>query len=116
VKPASCRPWNSSRRWAAEGLQASSKGALVNFVPNRKPSVTDGPFAETKELIAGFWLIKVNSRAEAIDWARRSPAPFGTDQEGTIEVRQVFDSEDFGPEAAANENALREEIAKRQLA
>ena len=97
---------------AGEGLQASSKGAMVTFTPGRKPSVTDGPYAETKELIAGFWIIKVNSREEAIEWARRSPAPFGPNQEGRIEVRQLFDPEDFGREIAEKENALREQIGQ----
>jgi len=95
-----------------EGLQASSKGARVKFAGG-KTSVVDGPFAETKELIAGFWLIQVKSRAEAIEWARRSPPPHEGDCE--IEVRQVFESADFGPEVEAQENALRDEIAKRSL-
>jgi hypothetical protein len=100
---------------AAEGLQASSKGAKVKFVPGQKPTVVDGPFAETKELIAGFWLIDVKSKEEALAWAVRSPAPHGPDQECEIEVRRVFDAGDFGPEVEANEKALRDEIAKRAL-
>ena len=99
----------------AEGLQASSKGAKVKFLPNAKPAVVDGPFAETKELIAGFWLIQCKSKEEAIAWAMRSPMPHGPNEESEIEVRRVFDSEDFGAEVAANEQALRDEIAKRTL-
>src|ERR1700694_3817692 len=98
---------------AAEGLQATSKGAKVKFAPGQKPKVLDGPFAETKELIAGFWMIEVRSREEAIAWAMRSPMPHGPDQESEIEVRRVFDPSDFGPDAAENEQALRDEIAKR---
>src|SRR6188474_3474616 len=74
---------------AGEGLQPSSKGARVTFSKG-KPTVTDGPFAETKELVAGYWLIQAKSKQEAIDWARR--APF---QDGQIEIRQVFELEDF---------------------
>ncbi len=74
---------------AAEGLQASSKGARVEF-SGGKPKVTDGPFTETKELIAGFWMIQVKSREEAIEWAKRVPF-----QEGEIELRQVFELSDF---------------------
>jgi hypothetical protein len=91
---------------AGEGLQASSKGARVTF-SNRKPSVTDGPFTETKELIAGFWLIQVNSREEAIEWAKRVPF-----DEGEVEVRQVFELEDFGSgEAIEHHKRLREQAA-----
>jgi hypothetical protein len=100
---------------AAEGLQASSKGAKVKFSPGGKTSVVDGPFTEAKELIAGFWLIQVKSKDEAIAWASRSPAPHGPDQESEIEIRQVFEASDFGPEVAASENALRSEIEKQAL-
>ena len=100
---------------AGEGLQASSKGARVKFTPKGKPTVVDGPFAETKELIAGFWLIDCKSKEEAVAWAMKSPMPHGPDQDSEIEVRRVFDAEDFGPEVAANEKALRDEIAKRTL-
>jgi hypothetical protein len=80
---------------AAEGLQPSSKGARVKFSGGKR-TVTDGPFAETKELIAGFWLIQVKSREEAIEWVKRCPNPFpGTEAE--IEIRQVFEADDFGP-------------------
>ena len=77
---------------AAEGLQASSKGARVKFSGGKR-TVTDGPFAETKELVAGFWLWQVKSQEEAIAWVKR--APFGDGVE--IEIRQVFEAEDFGP-------------------
>ena len=102
---------------AGEGLQASSKGARVKF-KGGKPTVVDGPFAETKELIAGFWLIQVKSKAEAIEWASRSPAPHGPNVESEIEVRQIFEAADFPadvfpPEEAAKEQALREEMQRR---
>jgi hypothetical protein len=77
------------------GLHPSSKGARIQF-SNGKRVITDGPFAETKELIAGFWLIRANSMAEAIEWAKRVPAPHGECAEGQIEIRQVFELEDFG--------------------
>jgi hypothetical protein len=79
---------------SGDGLQASSKGARVRFTKG-KPTVIDGPFAETKELIAGFWMLRVKSKEEAIEWAKRCPAPFGDDQEGELELRQVFEAEDF---------------------
>jgi len=96
---------------AGEGLQASSKGARVRF-SGGKPTVIDGPFAETRELIAGFWIIQVASREEAISWATRAPAPFGNDQEGEIEVRQVFEASDF-PSEAGHEQKLRDQIANK---
>jgi hypothetical protein len=99
---------------AGEGLQATSKGAKVKFTPAQKPVAVDGPFAESKELIAGFWLIQVKSKEEAIAWALRSPAPHGPNVATEIEIRQVFDPSDFGPDAAENERALRDEIAKRR--
>ncbi len=81
---------------AGEGLQPSSKGARVKFSGDKR-TVVDGPFAETKELIAGFWLIQVRSKEEAIEWVKRVPNPMpGTEAE--IEIRQVFEAEDFGPE------------------
>jgi hypothetical protein len=83
------------------GLQASSKGARVKF-SGGKPTVIDGPFAETKELIAGYWIINVKSKAEAIEWAKRIPAPHGNDQEGEIEIRQFFEPEDFAPSKAVD--------------
>ena len=81
------------------GLQSSAKGARVRF-SGGKTSVIDGPFAETKELIAGYWVINVNSRQEAIDWARRAPAPHGLNEESEIEIRQFFELEDFAPSKA----------------
>jgi hypothetical protein len=81
------------------GLQPSSKGARVRFSGGKR-MVIDGPFAETKELIAGFWIIEVGSLQEAIDWAKRSPAPHGEDQETEIEIRQIFELEDFGESPA----------------
>jgi hypothetical protein len=78
---------------AGEGLQPSSKGARVRF-SGPKRTVVDGPFAETKELIAGFWLWKVKSKEEAIEWVKRCPNPMPGDSE--IEIRQVFEAEDFG--------------------
>ena len=100
---------------AGEGLQPSSKGARVRFSGDKR-TVIDGPFAETKELIAGFWIFKVNSLQEAIDWVKRAPNPFpGTESE--IEIRQVFETEDFGeqltPELRAQEERQRAEMAKR---
>jgi len=100
---------------AAEGLQATSKGAKVKFAPGHKPSIVDGPFTEAKELIAGFWLIQVKSKEEAIAWAMKSPAPHGPDEASEIEIRQVFDPADFGAAVAANEQALRDEIEKHRL-
>ena len=81
---------------AGEGLHPSSKGKRVLFSGGRK-TVTDGPFAETKELVAGFWMFQVKSKEEAIEWVKRCPNPFpGTESE--IEIRQVFEAEDFGAE------------------
>ena len=77
---------------AGEGLAPSSRGARIRYA-GKKRTVIDGPFAETKELVAGFWIIQVKSKQEAIEWMKR--APF---QEGEIELRQVFETEDFGPE------------------
>jgi hypothetical protein len=97
-----------------EGLQPSSKGFRVNF-SNGTTTVKDGPFAETKELIAGYWIWKVDSKKEAIDWVKRCPNPMNDDFE--IEVRQVFEAEDFGaeftPELREQEERLRAEIASQ---
>ncbi len=79
---------------AAEGLQPSSKGARVRF-SDKTRTVVDGPFAETKELIAGYWIFKVKSKEEAIEWVKRCPNPFGGESE--IEIRQIFEMADFGP-------------------
>jgi hypothetical protein len=94
------------------GLHPSSKGARIKFSGGKR-SVIDGPFAETKELIAGYWLIQVKSREEAIEWARRVPAPHGEGAEGEIELRQVFELDDFGPsEAIERARALEKKLAK----
>jgi hypothetical protein len=98
---------------AGEGLHPSSKGARVTYT-GRGRLVTDGPFAETKELLAGFWMIQVASRAEALEWASRVPFTNGE----VVEVRQVFEASDFPadvlpPEAAAREEALRAELQKK---
>jgi hypothetical protein len=91
---------------AGEGLQPSSKGVRVKF-SGEKRTVTDGPFSETKELIAGFWLWQVKSKEEAIEWLKRAPFDGGTE----IELRQVFEAEDFGanltPELREREERLR---------
>jgi len=99
---------------AGEGLHASSKGARVKF-SGKDRIVTDGPFAETKELIAGFWLWKVNSKQEAIEWLKRAPFDGGTE----VEIRQVFEAEDFGPaltpEVREQEERMRAELDKRKI-
>jgi hypothetical protein len=89
---------------AAEGLHPSSKGARIKFSGGKR-TVIDGPFTETKELIAGFWIIQVKSKGEAIEWALR--VPFADDE--VIEVRQVFEASDFPPEILPPEDAAREE-------
>jgi hypothetical protein len=96
------------------GLQPSSKGFRVKF-SGVKTTVIDGPFAETKELIAGYWVINVKSRDEALGWAKRIPAPFGKDQEGVIEVRQFFEMEDFAPSEAIDlHTEVGKELAKQK--
>jgi hypothetical protein len=98
---------------AGEGLQPSSKGARVYF-SGEKRTVVDGPFAETKELIGGFWLWQCRSKEEAIEWVKRCPNPFYTDSE--IEIRQVYEMEDFGnlsPEIIEQEERLRAQLAKK---
>jgi hypothetical protein len=99
---------------AADGLQASSKGARVKFSGGKR-TVTDGPFTESKELIAGFWLIQVKSLDEAIEWARRCPSPMGEDVDAEIEVRQVFETADFPPDVLPEEDAAREEAMREEL-
>lgn len=98
-----------------EGLHPSSKGARVRFAGGKK-TVIDGPFAETKELIAGFWMWSVKSKEEAIEWAKRSP--FGLDSGAELELRQVFETEDFGdaltPELREQEARLRAETAAKR--
>ncbi len=100
---------------AGEGLQASAKGARVRFSGNKR-TVIDGPFAESKELIAGFWLWQVKSMDEAIEWVKRCPNPTGDESE--IEIRQVFEAEDFGaeftPELRAQEERLRAQVAAKK--
>jgi hypothetical protein len=97
---------------AGEGLQASSKGARVRFSGDKR-TVIDGPFSETKELIAGFWLWQVRSRDEAIEWLKR--APF---REGEVEIRQVFETDDFGeeftPELREQEEKIRKQVASKK--
>jgi hypothetical protein len=99
---------------ACEGLHPSSNGARVK-ISGTKRTVVDGPFTETKELIAGFWLIQVTSKEEAIEWAKRIPNPDGVDVE--VEIRRVFEAEDFGadfsPEIREQERRLRAEVANR---
>jgi hypothetical protein len=85
----------------ASGLQPSSKGWRIRYSGGRR-TVVDGPFTEAKELIAGYTLIQVRTREEALEWARRFPAPFGERAEGEIEVRQLFELEDFPPSEAAD--------------
>ncbi len=95
------------------GLHPSSKGARIKFSGGKK-TVIDGPFAETKELIAGYWLIQVKSREEAMEWARRVPAPHGEDQEGEVELRQVFELDDFEQTPAIEEaRKLEEQFPKK---
>jgi hypothetical protein len=98
---------------AGEGLHASSKGARVKFEGSKR-TVIDGPFSETKELVAGFWLWQVKSKEEAIEWLKRAPFDGGTE----VEIRQVFEPEDFGanltPEVREQEERLRAQIAEKQ--
>ena len=100
---------------AGEGLQPSSKGARIRFSGSKR-SVIDGPFAETKELVAGFWLWQCKSLAEAIEWAKRCPNPTGNESE--LEIRQVFEAADFGaeftPELREQEERLRKQMDKKQ--
>lgn len=96
---------------AGEGLHLSSKGTRVTFSGTKK-TVTDGPFAETKELVAGFWIWKCKSKEEALQWVMRSPF-----QEGTVEIRPIFEAEDFGvaltPELRKQEERLRAQTAQQ---
>lgn len=100
---------------AGEGLQPSSKGARVRFSGSKR-TVVDGPFAQTGELIAGFWLLQVKSREEAIEWVKRCPNPMPGESE--IEIRQVSEAEDFGaeftPELRQQEERLRAAVATKQ--
>jgi hypothetical protein len=103
---------NAGIMLAGEGLQSSSKGKRVRF-SGKKRTVIDGPFSETKELVAGFWLWQVRSMEEAVEWLKR--APF---QEGEVEIRQVFEAEDFGadftPELREQEERIREQIGAKK--
>ncbi|MFL5403695.1 MAG: YciI family protein [Gemmatimonadales bacterium] len=97
---------------AGEGLQPSSKGVRIRF-SGKKRTVIDGPFAETKELIAGFWLWQVRSKEEAIEWLKRAPFP-----QGEVEIRQVFEAEDFGaeftPELREQEERVRKQVSAKR--
>jgi len=99
---------------AGEGLHPSSRGARIRFSGNQR-EVVDGPFAETKELVAGFWIWNVQSKQEAIEWALRCPNPMLGESE--IEIRQVFEADDFGealtPELREQEERLRQQIAAK---
>jgi len=99
---------------AGEGLHPSSRGARVKFSGSKR-TVVDGPFAEAKELVAGFWLFQVKSKEECIEWVKRCPNPFEGDSE--IEIRQVFDPQDFGeaftPELQQQEEKIRETVRSR---
>jgi hypothetical protein len=101
---------------AGEGLHPTSKGARVSFGGEGERSVIDGPFAETKELIAGFWLLQVRSFEEAVEWIKRCPNP--NDEPGEIEIRQVFEADDFGdeltPELREQEERLRGQAEQNQ--
>jgi hypothetical protein len=97
---------------AGEGLQPSSRGKRVRF-SGTKRTVVDGPFTETKELVAGFWLWQVRSMEEAVEWVKRCPNPFKGESE--IEIRQVFEAEDFGPELTPELRA-QEERQRKQMA
>jgi hypothetical protein len=101
---------------AGEGLHPSSKGARVKFSGDKR-TVVDGPFAETKELLAGYWMWQVNSREEAIEWVKRCPNPF-PDTDSEIEIRQVFEADDFGaeftPELREQEERLRVQISAKK--
>jgi hypothetical protein len=106
---------NAGIMLAGEGLQASHKGARVKFAGTKR-TVIDGPFAETKELIAGYWIWQLNSLEEAIEWVKRCPNPHNDDSE--IEIRQIFEIEDFGteftPELREQEERLREQMASKK--
>jgi hypothetical protein len=99
---------------AGEGLHPSSKGARVRFSGNKR-TVIDGPFSETKELIAGYWLFQVKSLEEAIEWVKRSPNPFPKG-DSEIEIRQVFETDDFGAEFTPELRAQEERIIKQAAA
>jgi hypothetical protein len=107
---------NAGIMLAGDGLRPSSQGKRIHFSGGKK-TVVDGPFAETKELVAGFWLWQVRSMDEALEWARRCPDPM-PGEDSTLEIRPLYEQEDFGPEFTpelrANENRLRETLEKRK--
>jgi len=97
-----------------EGLHPSSKGARVKFPVKGEATVIDGPFAETKELVAGYWIWEVQSLEDAIDWVKRIPPPNDPKEDGVVEIRRIIEAEDFGAEwIREKEQHLREELAKR---
>ena len=97
------------------GLLPSSKGARIKFVPGGMRTVENGPFTETTGLVAGYWLIQVKSRDEAIEWAKRAPAPHGAAAAGEIELRQLFELDDFAPSPAIDEaRQLETELARKK--
>jgi hypothetical protein len=106
---------NAGIMLAGEGLHPSSKGARLKF-SGMKRTLVDGPFAETKELVAGFWIWKCKSKAEAVEWLKKCPNPTG--EEGELELRQIFEAEDFGaeftPELRGQEERLRNKIEKQK--
>ncbi len=108
---------NAGVMLAGEGLHPTSKGARVKF-SGTKRTVIDGPFAETKELMAGYWLWRCKSKEEAIDWAKQCPNPAVDGKAGEIEIRQVFEAEDFGPaftpELREQEDRLRAQVSKKK--
>ena len=103
---------NAGVMQAGEGLQPSSKGVRVNFSKDNKRTVVDGPFTETKELVAGFWIWKCKSLDEAIAWAKKCPSPH-PGEEAQLEIRQVFEAEDFGAEFSPEERAREERMRAR---
>ncbi|MFO0698190.1 MAG: YciI family protein [Nitrospira sp.] len=102
---------------AGDGLHPSSKGNRIKFSGDKR-TVVDGPFAETKELIAGYWLWQCKSKGEAIEWAKRCPNPAVDGKEGELEIRQVFEAEDFGaeftPELREQEERIRAQVAQKK--
>ena len=99
---------------ALDGLHPSSKGARIKFSGGKR-TVIDGPFAETKDLIGGYWIIQVKSKEEALEWAKRAPAPHGEGQDAEIELRQIFELDEFAPsEAVGRARELGRELAKKK--
>jgi len=104
---------------SGEGLHPSANGKRVTFAGDKR-TVVDGPFSETKELVAGFWIWQVSSMEEAVEWARRCPNPMPEGEEGVLEIRRIFEAEDFGdaltPELRAQEDRLRAEVERQNKA